>query len=468
MVKVFLTAGRKTKMKRFLGTSMGKAILFAEDIAGKDGSTFPGKFVTKLFPDYLATLSYPKDVIMVTGSSGKGSTTAIIAELLRHSGKTVCHNLEGSNMLRGIASTMLKHVKNGGIPEDAIVLEVDERYLKVVTKYIHPSLIIVNNVTRDQPPRQGHYDLVAAEIMKGVPEDTMLLVNGDDPITAAFRLKHENTRTFGINRNDSSFTALPTAVKDCVYCPRCGKHFNYSFIHYGSVGGFSCPKCGFARENPDYAVTDVDEEDKEIQIGYELTLPCETMLLFHIYNLCAAYAAADILGIAPEVTAEVLTGHKISSKIYTKLEGKNRSFTSISCKADNNATYNLAHSYTAHQPGKKVLVMGVREISRRYEHFDLSWLYDLDMEILVRPEVEKVLCVGPYADDFILRLKLAGFPEEKLMGAETMDALPAALKGTEGNVYGILNFDVVEPFLEEAEKIIKEDSDNQEIQSAEK
>ena len=79
-------------MKRFLGTSMGKAILFAEDIAGKDGSTFPGKFVTKLFPDYLATLSYPKDVIMVTGSSGKGSTTKIIANMLRNCGKTVCHN----------------------------------------------------------------------------------------------------------------------------------------------------------------------------------------------------------------------------------------------------------------------------------------------------------------------------------------------------------------------------------------
>ena len=70
--------------------------------------------------------------------------------------------------------------------------------------------------------------------------------------------------------------------------------------------------------------------------------------------------------------------------------------------------------------------------------------------------------------DFILRLKLAGFPEEKLLGSETMDALPGALEGTEGDVYGILNFDVVEPFLEEAEKIIKEDSDNQEIQSAEK
>ena len=51
---------------------------------------------------------------------------------------------------------------------------------------------------------------------------------------------------------------------------------------------------------------------------------------------------------------------------------------------------------------------------------------------------------------------------------ETLSGLAKELKRTDGDVYGILNFDVVQPFLEEAEKIIKEDSDNQEIQSAEK
>ena len=450
---------REKQMVRQLGTLAGKTILKMENALHKDGSTFPGKFVIKEFPGWLSKLSYPDEVIMVTGSSGKGSTTAIIAELLRRSGRTVCHNLEGSNMIRGIASTMVKHVTwDGRIPEDAIVLEVDERYLKEVTKYIHPSLVIVNNVTRDQPPRQGHFDLVAAEIWKGIPEDTVLLVSGDDPVTARLAERHRGTvRTFGIEQFDESYVTLPTAVKDSVYCPRCGKHMNYRYFQYGSVGGFSCPSCDFERETPDYTITEVDPEEKKITINGMLTLPVDAMLLFHLYNLAAAYGAADILGIPKDVTADVLREQKLSDKIYSEVETPDRKFVSISCKAENNATYNLAHYYTHHRPGKKVLVMGVREISRRYSHFDLSWLYDLDMEILNRPEVERVLCIGPYAPHFALRLSLAGFPEEKILQADTMDSLPEMLKGTEGDVYGILNFDMVEPFLAQARSFCTEE-----------
>ncbi len=438
-------------MIRTAGTLIGKSTLLAEKAFKRDGSTFPGKLVTKLFPDYLGRLKYPETVVMVTGSSGKGSTTRIIAELLRQSGKTVCHNLEGSNMLRGIASTMVKHVtRDGRIPEDAVVLEVDERYLKVVTKFIPPSLIVVNNVTRDQPPRQGHFDLVSAEIEKGIPEGVSLLVCGDDPVTARFKLKHPEAKTFGIERYSDSTVALPTAVKDCVYCPKCGKHMTYSFYHYGSVGGFSCKSCGFSRQRADYPVTNVDKAAGEITINDSLTLPVDATLLFHLYNLAAAYGAADILGISPEVTAEVLARETVSDKIYSVVPAGDRKFISISCKAENNATYNLAHYYTLHQPGQKVLVMGVREISRRYSHFDLSWLYDLDMECLVRPEVERVIAVGPYAAHFALRLRLAGFPEESIVQLDTMDGLLPALEGTQGDVYGILNFDVVEPFLDRA------------------
>ena len=230
-------------MIRFLGTAIGKSILLAERLFHKDGSTFPGKFVIKLFPSYLSRLKYPDKVIMVTGSSGKGSTTSIIANLLRNSGMTVCHNIEGSNMIRGIASTMLKHVTWGGkIPEDAIVLEVDERYLKVVTKHIRPNLIVLNNLTRDQPPRQGNYDLVYREIEKGVTDSAELLCNGDDPITKQMALSHpDKFHSFGINRMTNDFEDLPTAVKDCAYCPKCGRKMNYAWYHYGTVGDFTCP-----------------------------------------------------------------------------------------------------------------------------------------------------------------------------------------------------------------------------------
>lgn len=445
------TKERMNHMSRLIGTFLGKSILLAERVLHKDGSTFPGKFVIKLFPKYLSKLKYPKDVIMVTGSSGKGSTTKIIANMLRNCGKTVCHNLEGSNMIRGIASTMLKHVTWGGkIPEDVIVLEVDERYLKEVTKYITPSLIVLNNLTRDQPPRQGNYDLVYREIEKGITDSAELLCNGDDPITRQVVLKHpEKFHSFGINRLDTDFDDLPTAVKDCAYCPKCGKRMNYGWYHYGTVGDFSCPSCGYSRGTVDYAVTAADTKAGTVTLNEKLKICVNPPLLFHMYNLAAAYGVADLMQLSPEKVAESLNVEVISEKIYNRLEKKGRTFVYISCKAENNATYNLAHYYTLKQPGEKVLVMGLREISRRYSHFDLSWIYDLDMEALNVPEVQEVICAGPYAADFALRCKLAGFAPEKIKTMETLEGLAKELKRTTGDVYGILNFDYIPPFLEE-------------------
>lgn len=440
-------------MVRLIGTFLGKSILLAERIFHKDGSTFPGKFVIKLFPSYLSKLQYPKDVIMVTGSSGKGSTTSIIANLLRADGRTVCHNLEGSNMIRGITSTMLKHVTWGGkIPEDAIVLEVDERYLKVVTKYIIPSLIVLSNLTRDQPPRQGNYDLVYREVEKGITENAELLCNGDDPITKQVSLRHPaHFHSYGVDRTDKDFDELPEAVADCAYCPKCGKHLHFSWKHYGTVGDFSCPGCGFSRGTPDYTVTSVNESDKTLTLNNEMTIPVDVPLLFHMYNLAAAYGVSKLMGIPDEVAQKVLSAEKVSEKIYVETEKCGRRFVAINCKAENNATYNLAHYHTLRRPGKKVLVMGLREISRRYNHFDLSWLYDLDMESLNVPEVQEVICAGPYAADFVLRCKLAGFPAEKIHRMETLSGLAKELRRTDGDVYGILNFDYIPPFLEEVE-----------------
>ena len=152
-------------MKRFLGTFIGKSIFLAEKLMHKNASSFPGKAVLALFPDYLKKIKYPPLTVMVTGSCGKGSTTRIIAEALRENGSTVAHNLEGSNLLNGVASTVIKNISfSGKLKQNALVLEVDERYLKLITKYIIPDYLVINNLTRDQPPRQGDFDIVFGEI----------------------------------------------------------------------------------------------------------------------------------------------------------------------------------------------------------------------------------------------------------------------------------------------------------------
>ena len=140
-----------------VGTVIGKSITKIEKLFKFNASSFPGKVVLKLFPNYLKKIKYPEDIIIVTGSSGKGSTVKLIKEVLEKDNKRVCSNDEGSNLLFGVATAIVNSVKFKKIDADALVLEVDERYIKLVTKHFKPKYIIVNNITRDQPPRQGSF-----------------------------------------------------------------------------------------------------------------------------------------------------------------------------------------------------------------------------------------------------------------------------------------------------------------------
>ena len=170
------------------GTFIGRTVYKVEKLLKMGGSTLPGAVVLKLFPNYLKKIKYPETIVMVTGSCGKGSTTKLISNILRENGMTVCTNSNGANVLKGITTTIINNVKGRKIKEDALVLEVDERYLKLVTKYIKPKYIVINNITRDQPPRQGNFDIVFNEILKGIPKNTHLIVNGDDPILRKYSL----------------------------------------------------------------------------------------------------------------------------------------------------------------------------------------------------------------------------------------------------------------------------------------
>ena len=157
-------------------------------------------------------------------------------------------------------------------------------------------------------------------------------------------------------------------------------------------------------------------------------------------------------------TVKAISKAHIGGKIYTEIVKNGRKYTALNCKAENNATYNLSVIYTALDKGPKTIVLGLREISRRYEFFDLSWLYDIDFELLNDGSIENVVCAGPYRYDFAVRMLIAGVPEEKLIILDTLDHAGEVFdKQTKGNVYGILNFDYIPPFINSVNEIKEEE-----------
>lgn len=70
-----------------------------------------------------------------------------------------------------------------------------------------------------------------------------------------------------------------------------------------------------------------------------------------------------------------------------------------------------------------------------------SWMYDTDFEFLNSDDVTCLVCAGPRAYDYKLRLLLAGIPEEKIRLAEDEFAALELLPLTPGEdvyiLYGV-------------------------------
>ena len=63
-----------------------KGVTLAGKIIGRNASVFPGKLAYDANTKILSKVSYPKYVIGVTGSSGKGSTIELIEHTLLKAG----------------------------------------------------------------------------------------------------------------------------------------------------------------------------------------------------------------------------------------------------------------------------------------------------------------------------------------------------------------------------------------------
>ncbi len=144
------------------------------------GTTVPGKLLCKLDPGAIDRLAaaLPAGTAVVSATNGKTTTTAIAAEILRGRAR-LAHNRAGSNLLSGVASTLL--TSRGA---ELGLFEVDEAALPEVVRRVQPRAICLGNLFRDQLDRYGELELVADRWRRAVaalPASTQIVVNADDP-----------------------------------------------------------------------------------------------------------------------------------------------------------------------------------------------------------------------------------------------------------------------------------------------
>lgn len=428
-----------------ISVMIGKIIIIIGKLFGK-GSSIPGAISLKISKKVLSYFKLPKIIVAVTGSSGKGSTSSLIAEVLRKNGYTVAHNIKGSNLTAGIVTLLLENSKlNGEIKTDALVFEIDERYTKEVFDVIKPKYVVITNITRDQPPRQGNYEMVALKIKSALKPNMHLILNGDDPFLQIFVMNNKVTY-YGIEKNKYSYKVPKFKSLNLKYCPKCYKKLEYNYYHFEIDGDYYCSNCDFKRPNIDVKATRLNYEKEIMVIDNKYILSLQYNILFSVYNSLAAFTLLKCLGIEESKITTSINEINGNKKIMSCYNYQNREVTVLNNKNENSSTFNQSLLYISRMKDKKVIIIGWKEISRRYNFEDLSWLYDIDFELLKNLDIEKVICVGINRYDIACRIKYSDL-ESKVVTFETLTQATDYIKTkTKGNIYGILNFDYVKPF----------------------
>ena len=392
-------------MKKFLTILITKLLRFAGKLIGR-GSSKPGQVALKLCPDILSRMELPKYIIAVTGSNGKTSTVEMIAHILTQNGLTVAWNKEGSNQIEGVTTLVLGSATLGGkVKADILLIESDERFARYTFKYIRPTHYVITNLYRDQLTRNGHPEWVYDALADSITDGTQLILNADDPLVSAFGQGKEDVIWFGADKLSTDTDELVSVYNDGAYCPVCKAPMVYSTHHYNHIGHYRCTACGYHRHDTQYTITSVDMDKGEMTIDGTHTITLALKSLYNIYNILSAYTVASIVGV---------DGAKIAADM-------NHRGTMLTSKHENSISYDQSiRVAAAYKEGCDVLII-VDAVSRKYFTSDVSWLYDIDFEMLGSDNIHQIVLAGKYVNDLAVRFSYTDIPSERIKLFESID-----------------------------------------------
>ena len=415
----------------------------------KKGSSKPGQIALKLSPNILSQIKFPENVIVVTGSNGKTSTTELIYNVLSSNGLNVGCNLEGSNQTEGVTTMILNNCNyKGEVTKDALVIESDERYLRHTLKFFKPNYLVVTNLYRDQMTRNGHPELIYDIIKDAGLDDIHLILNSDDPLSSLYGFKRKNITYFGMNKTSISSTKNDGVYNDGIYCPNCKNKMSYDYYNYSHIGGFKCQNCGHQRVEPDYAVTDIDLKSGNITINNKFKLKLSMRSVYMAYNLLAAFSVGKLMKIDDDKIIRSLTEYIMKNDRIQTFEISEHKGMLLTSKHENSIAYNQSISYITKENKPCTVVVIIDQISRKYFTSETSWIWDIDFEKLNTDCVKKIVLSGKYVNDLYSRFTYSDCDISKVSCFENLDEMMDDVKKNAiGDIYVVTCFTDRDKFM---------------------
>jgi UDP-N-acetylmuramyl tripeptide synthase len=377
------------------------------------GTTVPGKVLTFLSPDAVERLAarLPRGSALISATNGKTTTAAMVAEILGDRLR-LAHNSAGANLLSGVASTLLS-ARNAEFG----LFEVDEAALPEVTRRVQPRALCLGNLFRDQLDRYGELELVAERWRRAVGElddDTVLVVNGDDPQVGDLARERPGSVVFGLDDPRRAAPALPHAA-DSKWCLRCGTPYQYAAAYVGHLGEYRCSACGHSRPPLDLVARSIELHGLEAvsfdMVDDEGPLPVRLGVpgLYNVYNALAAAALARALGASRQEVQEGLHRFTAAFGRFERLQLGDRALLMLLVKNPTGANEVVRTLVAGGAPRVAVIALNDEIADGR----DVSWIWDVDFEPLLEG-LEQVVATGDRAAELALRFKYAGMDEHAI------------------------------------------------------
>lgn len=400
------------RVRFYIALIVARLAYFAIKLRNKSsGTSFVGMLTLKICPNFLKYCQkYIKNKIAtVTGTNGKSTTSGLMAHILEVANQKVIHNLEGANMLTGVANVFALNIE----PlkrYDYAVIESDEAYLTKLYDYIKSDYLVVTNLFRDQLDRYGELNTTAEFIKNAIDKnpDLKLILNADDPLVSTFdRTKYAVFYGFENVEYDCTYEHKSNAPSEVFNC-MCGNPLEYSKQFFAQQGHYFCPKCGYKRHKCDYSANvKVYNEFSIITVNNDFEFKVNLAGLYNAYNALAAIAFAFELGLKQsEIQKALDTYHAIFGRTEKRIINGNP------------AVIQLIKNPTGASEVLKTVDLNSNIVIAINDNYadgrDISWLWDSDFEQL-KDAQKLVITSGIRANDMAARLKYAGIPQEKII-----------------------------------------------------
>jgi lipid II isoglutaminyl synthase (glutamine-hydrolysing) len=387
----------KLPLRARLATSIGGAAGRVSRLTGRgDGSVIGGVLGLRVEPDLLRLLAADRQVVLVTGTNGKTTTTRLVAAAISALGQEVASNAFGANMEAGLASAL------GRAPDAPYaVLEVDERYLPAMIQATQPRVVVLLNLSRDQMDRAAEIWMTARRWRHALAqaEGCVVVANADDPLVAW--AASEAPRVTWV-------AAGQRWHEDSWCCPDCGSHLRRDEL------GWRCGECRFARPPTLWVLSGGAVIDDSGQLHeLELSLPGRA----NQSNAVVALAVGSFFGADVGQALPRLRQVKSVAGRYTQVNRRARSLRLLLAK--NPAGWLEAFDVLAPAPSPVLLAVNAQIPDGK----DTSWLWDVDYRVLRgRP----VLVGGERRVDLAVRLEADQVEFQLVDGIDdAIDRVPA-------------------------------------------